>query len=961
MYEANLREEILQSTQRLMNQIDQIKPVEINLEDIEKSHAFLQSIDDEQISNIEKSHSLLRDVSSWGDRRMDEYNEFEKPLLNTVEKSVFASEEVTRSAIPLLQEKIDNYDRQLGNIKSSIVTMSDAITKTAKETYEMARNGNDPNAKLNSDQNKGPVLLAFTSASFSLQEKHSTEENSEPLETSEDPEISANNNNIIRKDDKTNYDIFQKMKAREEHLLKVIKSMSDQQIDLENSLKAEQINSKNLQFQLDYVKKLNYSPELAIDEDSLLSTNQYTPMHISQNNSSTISYEIPEIVLKFNDKNEDTKELEKEILMSNQKIISIQNFQVFSVNHASDFDQLKHQYLNDHQKEYQMNLIDQGIQHSNEAKYDFKNVQTEQIGPIENTVAIIKGDDDHHIFAYPEHLNQNEIEDDVNDLINFHRSVQDNPMKNCEEEEDICNSDEIDQEMRLKNLKMITDFTHAADVVLNTKSGERSIITEDNIRLGLTKHDSKYEFTSKNGQLLSVNLVENNDQQVKGLSNLEDGEVVENRKILLANETNKENEQIELEVIINKSGESFISNNNIDKVFMDYEGRTFIFDSTGKNKVYVLMNDEGKIIYETRNGQMIQIAMHNMNPDLYFINEDGEQIAMKLDEYGNFYTLSKNGQRIVIDFNSKPETHKKPSQTPTQIQEPPQPTKERAKIEEKIINQLEERLSRPNTTSNSTELLVPVSISRKGNEMKIIYKDCQDAVVVNTTISHMTEDGQIILNNGDKNTKSDEKIPCDSYTRITRILGGFERSFIGQSNRKNFNWSLAPIGLSVEGNSCSSIVKLTNSKLGSRTNKNSTYEIQQSDTSIRWRSFPIRPPPPCCRKLQAQLELSYPSKKNSPMPLINIAKNKNSVIVPIDPNKRKNVAMISSYESSPRRQKLRNKLNFPSNVLLDVENPTQMISNLSPRIPNNQKVSENHVSNSQNVSITKIELPQSGF
>ena len=55
MCETDLRNEILQSTQRLMNQIDQIKPVEINPEEIEKSQAFINQIESEQIQNIEKS------------------------------------------------------------------------------------------------------------------------------------------------------------------------------------------------------------------------------------------------------------------------------------------------------------------------------------------------------------------------------------------------------------------------------------------------------------------------------------------------------------------------------------------------------------------------------------------------------------------------------------------------------------------------------------------------------------------------------------------------------------------------------------------------------------------------------------------------------------------------------------------------------------------------------------------
>lgn len=350
MCETDLRNEILQSTQRLMNQIDQIKPVEINPEEIEKSQAFINQIESEQIQNIEKSHSLLRDVTNWGDKRKDQYDEFEKPLLNTVENSVHVSEEVTKSAIPLLQEKINNYDRHLGDLKASIASMGDVIAKTAKEAYEMKKTGNEPSSK----PEEITPFFQF-SPSSNLLSQNDNEDNGDTQQ--------KNNNEDI--DNDTSYDMIQSLKLREEHLLNVVKSLSNELKALKSTIKTEQNMSKNFHYELEYLKSHTYSPTLEIDSGYILQHEQIqnTELQISLNNIKI--YEIPLEVIEHKDKllgTKDFEEVEEQTQELPPKIIMYQNFEIADIDPNQNYDFLKNLVINEIKEEYYSNLKDQMIQ-----------------------------------------------------------------------------------------------------------------------------------------------------------------------------------------------------------------------------------------------------------------------------------------------------------------------------------------------------------------------------------------------------------------------------------------------------------------------------------------------------------------------------------------------------------------------------------------------------------------------
>lgn len=901
MSENDLRNEILQSTQRLMSQIDQIKPVEINPEEIEKSQAFINRIETEQIQNIEKSHSLLRDVSDWGDKRKDQYDEFEKPLLKTVEKSVHASEEVAKSAIPLLQEKINNYDRRIGDLKSSIASMGDAIAKTAKETYDMIKNGNEHNSK---PEEPAPFLqFSISNSNESINDENDEKANSQQ-QNSDDPI-----------DDDTSFDMIQSLKLREEHLLNVVKALSNEMKSLKSSIKTEQSLSKNFHYELEYIKNHAYSPTLIIDSDNSIEYEQFknNKLMICANNSDNdgYSYEIPLVVIEYKNQNESTKELEeaaeeeKRRNEAGKNVIIYQNFDVCDIDPNENYDFLKEHIMNEVKSEYYVNLKDQSIQIENndpiflndensQKEVDNNRIENsiesfeivdilstvanndDQIGKV--TIKKEKGND-HHIFNYSENMNSEQAADDLDELINFHRlfkNEDDNEYDEDSKNQSSTNENNDDNDMKLQKLKVITDFKHAAKIVYNTKTGKREIITENNKRIELepTDDDShSYNFTSSNDQHLNVVLLEKNENQQENDDDINivinQDEVVENRSIYITNERNEKGEEIKLQVIINKDGESYVTNNdseNKSRLFFDSKGSTFIYDNSNSVQIPVVMNETGQIMYEMSNSEFIQVAMMNLQSDLFYINEKGEKMQMQIDENGNFYVLSNNGQRIHINIFKNSEV-------------------EEENINETQTNDNNETEVYQNSNNNNNnnnqyqDRLVPVSISRKDNELKIIYKDNEDAVVVNTSISHTTQDGQIILR---PNTTTDSKSKLNSGenlavkgvkfdfndnpgTRVTRIVGGFNKSFMRRSRRKKFNWTVRPsyqvvkLNIKPKPPRCYYHQPVRERHLANANNLNEpqtnpSKEVNKN-TALRWIAFPVRPPPLYCRKT-GHLDLS---------------------------------------------------------------------------------------------------------
>lgn len=921
MCETDLRNEILQSTQRLMNQIDQIKPVEINPEEIEKSQAFINQIESEQIQNIEKSHSLLRDVTNWGDKRKDQYDEFEKPLLNTVENSVHVSEEVTKSAIPLLQEKINNYDRHLGDLKASIASMGDVIAKTAKEAYEMKKTGNEPSSK----PEEITPFFQF-SPSSNLLSQNDNEDNGDTQQ--------KNNNEDI--DNDTSYDMIQSLKLREEHLLNVVKSLSNELKALKSTIKTEQNMSKNFHYELEYLKSHTYSPTLEIDSGYILQHEQIqnTELQISLNNIKI--YEIPLEIIEHKDKllgTKDFEEVEEQTQELPPKIIMYQNFEIADIDPNQNYDFLKNLVINEIKEEYYSNLKDQSIQNENKDESEkekengdsltspekFDNIiesfeivniispqkdETEKIGKV--TITKEKGNN-HHIFNYSEDMNSEQVADDLDELINFHRSCTNNESESeIESDEDDEKALENDNDLKLQQLKLITDFKHAAKIIYNTKTGKREIITENNVRIELTPtngNDNTFSFTSMNGQHLNVVLIAN-DNQINDVNiNLNNDEVVDNRSMYIANEKNGNDEEIKLQVIINKDGESFVTNNDSEaetdksnsSMFIDSNGSTFIYDSSNSIRIPVFMNETGQIMYEMANSEFIQVAMMNLQSELYYINDNGEKMLLKIDENGNFYVLSHNGQRIPIDIFKNLNVNDQISTETNKIKNNNIDQKEKQKRVEIITKDNEQTEANQNTNTNENDneyqykgsnditgnKLVPVSISRKDNELKIIYQDKEDAVVVNTNISHTTENGQIILRpstnpviNQNKSSNLNLAVKGVKFnfnndnpqTRITRIVGGFNKTFMRQSRRKKFNWTVRParqiVKLNIEPRPPRCFYhqsyrdRLAAAQLANKNKSNEEPQSTQKNATtetcknipLRWMALPVRPPPPCCRK-----------------------------------------------------------------------------------------------------------------
>lgn len=913
MCENDLRNEILQSTQRLMNQIDQIKPIEINPDEIEKSQAFINRIENEQIQNIEKSRSLLRDVTDWGDKRKDQYDEFEKPLLKTVEKSVHVSEEVAKSALPLLQEKINNYDRRIGDVKSSIASMSDALSKTAKETYEMIKNGNDHNSK----PEESTPFFQFSLSNIIPNENNEDSDNGNTQQKNTDDTINSD----------ASFDMIQSMKLREEHLLNVVQSLSNEVKALKSSIKTEQSLSKNFHFELEYMKNHSYSPTLSIDLENSIQYEQFKNFKLKinsndQNNNNNLNYEIPLVVIQYKDQNEGTDDLEKneeKTEDSNPKIIIYQNFEICDIDPNENCDLLKNRIINEVKADYLQGLKNQSIQKEEENNYNISSnncIESFEVADINSTfvgfndnigkVTITKEKgSNHHIFNYSENMNSEQAADDLDELINLHRSCKNNENEDENEyEEEDSNEESKNQsqndenDIKLQKLKIITDFKHAAKIVYNKKTGKREIVTEKGIRLELTptndSNNNLYRFISTNGQNLDIVLIDqtiNNAKSENDINiNLSNDEVVENKDIYIANEKNENGDEIKLQVIINKEGESYVTNNdseNNSRLFFDYNGCTFIYDNSDSVQIPVVMNDTGQIMYQMANNEFIQVAMMNIQSELFYINENGEKMLMKIDENGNFYVLSRNGKRIPINLfknlnesdqiNTENNTTKNQNETQDVQQE-----KDETIDENNDKVGISSNLNTNDSNNLPQDRLIPISISRKDNELKIIYKDNEDAVVVNTSISHTTQDGQIILRpnttidpHQNKNLDINLAIKGVKFnfnndnpgTRVTRIVGGFNKKFMRQSRRKKFNWSVRP---------SYQIVKLNikpqpprcyfhNPAKGRHiTNANSsnyphpipsTAKEVNKNTSLRWIAFPVRPPPLYCRK-SGHLDLS---------------------------------------------------------------------------------------------------------
>ncbi|OHS93561.1 hypothetical protein TRFO_40185 [Tritrichomonas foetus] len=854
----NIHDEILQSTQNLMDQIDQKQPVDINSQEIEKSQAFIHTIEYDQ---TEMSQKLPQDVSKCGDSREDECKNLKKPLLQLFENNVKMAGDESNLATPDIQAKIDKRDRHSENAKSPIPSISENIMKTANDSTKSAKSGAGTDGLLLSNpddlsshdlQHESPSgnSFQFFNTSQNLPNSQSSEnsQNNENSEKSQNSEHSENSKDRNMNDNL--YEIVQQMKLREENLLNMVKKLSEQNQELEKENK----NFRYLDSQMNNFKTHKYNPNLE--------------------NSHTIETE------KF--------EEEKAKLAIHQSPKLFELFECPEQNESKFRRTNFEEFQNDLKLNRKTIEIQCKIHKSSTSKSSDTNNKSEI---ITSNVTISNGKKGNHIFNYPDHLNSHEIANDLEELITLHQTTTQNFEEEEEEENEnnmSCSNDnqlnsenkeineKLAKERLIDQLETISDFNHAAKITKNDK-GETIILTDNGISLLLTPNtDNTHTFSSVHGQKLNV-ILKNNEKMFLKIEN-----------------------GILLPISINKDGEVYITNSDHNKtpLFMNSSGETFIIDENG-NKILVSMNEKGQIVYEMENGDFIQIAT-NGNGDLFYIDEEGNQNQLFISDNGEFYIFSKSGRKIPISFNEIQisESASIPIQKPTDSKETEIIENATTNFNPPHQNFYEDEIGYQNIFDNetmandgvkpennvveskATPKLIPYSISRKDNQVKIIYRDENDAVVVNAGVSHCTEDGQIILTQ-------------DISKNRIRIVGGFDTQFVRRSRRKNFKWSLKPTEKSNDNMNYPSLfgapsIKIQNSsgtKIGQLTAilaNNTTRSINKklnvrssddsnSDPAVHWTAFPVRPPPPCCRK-----RLDSSLTKNKKMQIV----TKNKIIIP---------------------------------------------------------------------------------
>jgi hypothetical protein len=146
---ARIRTEILNSAHRILTQINEMEVApgsELTTEFARKSQEILSQL------QTTDATSLLSDVSRWGAKRKDSYNQFEAPLLRQVEDNQSITQTVTDDTIPKLQSEMDRFQAQLAAARARLISMGEAVTRAGTEIIRGPADSGVPQLQLESTE-----------------------------------------------------------------------------------------------------------------------------------------------------------------------------------------------------------------------------------------------------------------------------------------------------------------------------------------------------------------------------------------------------------------------------------------------------------------------------------------------------------------------------------------------------------------------------------------------------------------------------------------------------------------------------------------------------------------------------------------------------------------------------------------------------------------------------------------
>lgn len=194
--ETDIRQEILDSAKRMLSQLDQIElnqEPEIPPEFVDKPREFLTMLSSLQ---TDESALILEDVTKWGEQRREKFDKFEAPLLRQVEDNQSVTEAATDSTLRMTTD-MDGFKDKLAHAKGQIASMGESVARAGQEMMK---------ARI-----AGDVLAS------------GTERDIPHLQLETNPEALLPDILEMRSKDE---ELIKRMKAREEHFMAAVNSLS---------------------------------------------------------------------------------------------------------------------------------------------------------------------------------------------------------------------------------------------------------------------------------------------------------------------------------------------------------------------------------------------------------------------------------------------------------------------------------------------------------------------------------------------------------------------------------------------------------------------------------------------------------------------------------------------------------------------------------------------------------------
>lgn len=809
----NVGQEIVESAQRLLARMEELDtPVEAPPQQPDVFNLFgaLQT---------DQSAALLKDVHDWSDMRKEKFEKFEKPLLDQIEDNQIDARDLADSAAPLLQRNINNFDHKLITAKEKIHNISEAVVQNKLDPTECTT--------------KMPTLQLESVLSQDMLGLEAT--------------ISENQTELAQ------------LKAREEHLVKIVGSLSSEVENLSRDLVEAQLTSLNYQQEKEKVVKANAELSSDLNDAKRQIANLQEELERLQMKSD-LSISDPNIVhipLKFVPRHSESQEKVGEVVEQNaQRLetpISFRCVDSYSIDIAPDGKITSFENDGDDVGYTQFNPIDSNgdIKFATMGNADVRfggksNIESFEYNGIDDQETKRSGKSSPETYETVE-SKQSDLETSLTKPSNLEPSTEYSKNEENDKSEIYINSEITQTNVVVgKESDFVINDINGTPIMIN-QDGSPIFINSDGSSAFMNS-DGTSKFTNTDGTPKLVN--EDGTPAIQK----EDGSIVYTNKdgtkvIRKADGSLNYIDSNGNQIIQDVSGKMICINKDGTKIIKNVDGTMEICKTDGTN---VIRTSEGQVLVKTPEKKKTPNNINNSkNSNIY----KPEEIVQNVISNNPINEISQNdvnqpitykpegmGQNGISDqfdshiFKDKEEVLKQtgPDGQPLLSSDDCDDFKKLYEIA---------RHNTPASTNTNSDTILPLGIKQTKDGVKLFLKDKGDAVIVEAKVDP-------------KKTGNDDLVFINPKN--------IKRANVFHYGQSTFNESLVlgPISR-VEENiimeheqRIQSIKKLQKTLVGLQAPSQSkdithTYGAQ-NETPTQWISLPQRPPPVRVRILQQQ-------------------------------------------------------------------------------------------------------------